>query len=118
MHSEPRKKWLKEANLWSSDRNKPEEFPIFWENLVLTGLEVIKSVLSRQSCQLAELMEDFIGDANYTLVTHPLSWTGWQKGLMPYGNIILAAEWREQAAMQESAEQYKALVDSLESVLP
>ena len=116
--AEPCKKWLKEAKLCSAGQNTPDEFSMFYKKLVISGLEVVKCVLSHQSSKLAELMEDFMGDACQTLATQDKCQNGWRKGLMPYGNIILAAEWREQAAMQESAEQYKALVDSLESVLP
>lgn len=115
---EPCKKWLKEAKLCSVGQNTPDEFSMFYEKLVMSGFEVVKCVLSHQSSKLAELMDDFMGDACQTLATQDKCKNGWRKGLMPYGNIILAAEWREQAAMQESAEQYKALVDSLEKVLP
>lgn len=115
---EPCKKWLKEAKLCSAGQNTPDEFSMFYKKLVASGFEVVKCVLSHQSSKLAELMEDFMGDACQTLATQDKCQNGWRKGLMPYGNIILAAEWREQAARQESAEQFKALVDSLESVLP
>lgn len=114
---EPCKKWLKDAKLCSPNHNSPKEYSEFYNYLVLTGLEVVQCVLRSHSDKFADLMEDFMGDACQTLATQSRCKNGWRRGLKPWGNIILADEWRKQAAMQESAEQFKNLVDALESVL-